>query len=118
MLKPTLFDLKPLTKVEYLPEMTLRERWWAFHCANLAVYDALRLMALELKWAGYRRCGISLLWERLRWEWYLQTNGLEPYRLSNSYRSLYARFLMAREEELFGFFETRPLAADKEDDPD
>lgn len=96
--------------------MSLRERWWTFHVANLHVYDALKSLALDLKRAGYNRCGIGLLWERLRWESYLQTQGQGPYKLSNSHRALYARFLMARELELVDFFEVRNQPSEEDKD--
>lgn len=103
-LRPTLFELPPLVKPSYEKGQTIRQQWWAFHCANLHVYDLLKKMALELKAQGYQKCSISLLWERLRWESYIQTQGSGEYKLSNSHRAFYSRLLMAREPELKGFF--------------
>lgn len=115
-LQSTLFDLPPINKVEYAPEMTLRERWWAFHCQNLFVYDTLRAMALELRGQGFNQCGIALLWERLRWERYIATQGQDEYKLSNSYRAFYSRFLMVREPELIGFFRIKSQPTELDDD--
>lgn len=114
ILKPTLFELPPLTKPVYEDGMSLREKWWAFHVANLHVYTLLRDMALELKAQGINKCGISLLWERLRWESYVQTQGQGEYKLSNNHRAFYARFLMAREPALAGFFAIKPQPSEEE----
>jgi hypothetical protein len=110
-----LLNLQPIVKPTYEPEMTLRQRWWSFHCQNLGVYDALRLLALDLKRRGFRKVGVALLFERLRWEYFLQTRG-DAYKLNNSFRALYARFLMSREPELRNFFETRRQPSEDEDD--
>lgn len=103
-LQPSLFNLEPLRHPEYEDGMTLREKWWAFHCANLHVYATLRAMAFELKERGFQKASIALLWERLRWESYIRTQGEGEYKLSNNHRAFYSRFLMAREPELQGFF--------------
>jgi hypothetical protein len=100
-------DLRPLIKPKYSKGSTLKRRWWRFHKANPHVYDALRDMALHLKRRGFKKCGISLLWERLRWLSYIHTFGVDEYKLSNSHRAFYARYLMLREEELKDFFEIR-----------
>lgn len=110
-LKPTLFDLPPITRPVYEKGATIRQRWWAFHTANLHIYRLLRDMALELKRKGFKKCGIGLLWEKLRWEYFIAVNQgdeVEVYKFSNSHRAFYARFLMAREPELKDFFNVRP----------
>lgn len=116
ILKPTLFDLPPLEKPQYEEGASLRERWWAFHIANLHVYNLLREMALDLKARGFKRIGISLLWERLRWESYIQTQGEGEYRFSNNHRAFYARFLMVREPELEGFFQIKKQPSEEDDE--
>lgn len=112
-LKPTLFDLPPIKRPEYEDGATLRQRWWAFHCANLHVYQHLRDMALDLKRQGYRKVGIALLWEQLRWRYFIQTRG-DTFKLGNSYRAFYSRFLMVREPELAGFFDIRKQPSQEE----
>lgn len=96
--------VRPLTIVP--SQDTIDESFWAFHQANPQVYEALRAIALWCVRNG-RRMGIKAIYERVRWELAIQTDGEEEYRLNNNYTSLYARMLMAREPELAGFFETR-----------
>lgn len=83
-------------------------RWLAFHRANPRVYEVLRRLALQAARAN-RRVGMRCLWERLRWEVYVEAHdphGSE-FRLNDHYPPFYARLLMDREPELRGFFDTR-----------
>lgn len=86
-----------------------QEHWRRFHEANPQVYEALLRLARHAK---SRRpgahVGIRLLWERLRWEIFVElapTAG-EP-RLNDHHCPFYARLLMDREPDLRGLFETR-----------
>lgn len=90
---------------------TIRERFDRFHERNPAVYD--RLAELARTWAKSRagRQSIAMLYEVLRWEWGLSTQG-DPFKLNNDYRAYYARLLMEREPDLRGVFETRGVGAD------
>ena len=76
-----------------------------FHEANPHVYEALKYVAL---WAvrNGRKLGMKAIYERVRWEYNLQTAD-EPYRLNNNYTAHYARLLMEQEPELAGYFEIR-----------
>jgi hypothetical protein len=90
----------------------LEERFLAFHEANPQVYSALKRLARQAIARGHRTIGIGMLWEVLRWELFLgaeDPGDPEGYKLNNSYRSRYARLLMANEHDLFGVFETREL---------
>lgn len=88
--------------------LTLREQWQTFHAANPAVYDAIVRIARDLRARGFARCGIALIFERLRWLHAIATRG-DEYRLNHNWRAHYAREVMAREPDLVGFFETRRL---------
>jgi hypothetical protein len=112
--QPTLFDVQPLVTPQYEEGMTQRQRWWEFHCRNPHVYNSLRSLALGLKSQGFKKCGIALLWEQLRWQSYIKTHGEGEYKLSNSYRAYYSRFLMAREPELREFFRVRPQPTEEQ----
>lgn len=93
------------------PPPTLAERFAAFHAQNPGVYQRLRELALDAVRRGRRRLSISQLYEVLRWQVSLETKG-DEFRLNNSWRSFYARELMASEPELEGVFELRVSAAD------
>ncbi|MGW1057596.1 hypothetical protein [Micromonospora rubida] len=102
-------EIKPDHGNSRLP---LPERFEQFHADNPAVYNALRWLALQRKRAGGERFGISAVFERLRWEVAIQTNG-DPFLIDNSFRSFYARMIMAQEAELRDMFVTRSSIADE-----
>ena len=81
-----------------------------FHRANPHVYIRLLEMARELVTKGHARVGMKMLFEALRWERMLQTDG-EPFKLNNNFHSLYARMLMELNEDLGGVFEVRGLVS-------
>lgn len=62
-------------------------------------------IAREVKARGVRRYGMQAVWEVMRFR-YLETTG-DVFKLNNNYCAVYARWIMARESGLAGFFETR-----------
>lgn len=109
---PTSWQLPLLPQMQqpaYEPEMTIQERFEAFHAANPHVYRLLRSLALEMRNIGIHRSGVKFLVERLRWDYLVQTRGREKFKLSNDFTSRYARLLMAQEPALEGFFVTKEL---------
>lgn len=88
-------DLTPLTEPDYSPDLSLAERFAAFHEANPHVADALESLAAQWLAAGNRKVGAKALVERLRWESGLRTVG-GGYRINNSHVSFYARLLIER----------------------
>lgn len=111
-LQPTLLEgLQQTTQPKVSKEATIQERFEAFHRENPHVYAALRSLALQMLSNGVRQYGIKGLFEILRWQFALQTNG-EPFKLGNSYTSRYARLLVKNTPELEGFFEFRELRSE------
>lgn len=106
----TLFDLAPLTEPDYAPDLTITERFDAFHEANPHVADALETLAEQWFAAGRPKVGVKALVERLRWEAGIQTVG-DPYRINNVFTAHYARLLIARRPEWADRIETRALRA-------
>lgn len=90
--------------------LSLAEQFKAFHNANPGVYQALRRLALEAVENKWRRGSISLLYERLRWLYAVQTQGSQ-YKLNNNWRAFYARMLMDNEEQLSDWFDVRTQKA-------
>jgi hypothetical protein len=74
-----------------------------------AVYDELVRLAREWMAAGHTKCSISLLWERLRWEYGIRGDVDGAVAFNNNYRSRFARLIMWREPDLRGAFDTRQL---------
>ena len=79
---------------------------WVFHRNNPQVALQLRRLALELVDAGHRHYSIKGLFEVLRFNAALKTDG-KPYKLNNNLTPFYARLLMETEPRLEGFFHTR-----------
>lgn len=81
-----------------------------FHHKNPQVYLWLVRFAREAMRAGRQKVGMSLLYERLRWEVYLSTaDHTTDFKLANNYRSRYSRLIMEQEPDLEGFITTRGL---------
>lgn len=89
---------------------SISERFRRFHSANPEVYRNLVNLARQLKRSGRDSYGIVGLYEVLRYDASLKTDG-KPFKLSNDYRSRYARLIMAQEPDLEGFFKTRELSS-------
>lgn len=98
-------DLSPIDVPDYSMEMTLAERFAAFHEANPHVAHALELLAGQ--WLQTNsHVGMKALFERLRWESGIQTVG-DAYRLNNSYTAFYTRLLIDRRPEWAEAFHIR-----------
>lgn len=79
---------------------TIFDRWQSFHAANPQVFEAIRLQADEQRKAGRRRISMKMIFEILRSDPKLQTDG-KPFKLNNTYTALYARELV-RQYPVFG----------------
>lgn len=91
-------------------DMSIAGRFARFHEANPEVYEELVRLARTLKRKGLDNYGIVGLYEVLRYDRSLRTDG-KPFKLSNDYRSRYARLIMEKEPDLAGFFRTRELTS-------
>lgn len=90
---------------------TMAVRFEGFHRENPHIYQAIVRIALDLKDRGFPKCGMKMIFERLRWLYAIQTRG-EDFKLNNNYTAYYARVVMAAEPRLQGFFETRVREGD------
>jgi len=108
----TFEELAPLIQPPDTGE-TIDERFAAFHKANPHVYSVLKKEALRMKWLGFKKFGMKSLFEVLRWQSGIQTQG-EPWKLNNDFTACYARKLMAEVPALEGFFEVRERKSGKE----
>jgi hypothetical protein len=90
---------------------TIQHRFEKFHEANPHIYARLVEAARRLKAAGNTKIGIGHLVEDcIRWaEERTITN--ENYKISNDYRSRYARKIMDENPDLRGVFEIRELVS-------
>lgn len=91
-------------------DQSIQARFERFNAANPEVYTGLVRLAQKLKNQGFASYGIVGLYEVLRYDRSLSTDG-KPFKLSNDFRSRYARLIMAQEPDLSEFFKTRELTA-------
>jgi hypothetical protein len=89
--------------------MTISERFESFHKENPFVLEALAQLCFEVKKQGYDRWSIKAAYEVLRYK-QIQTEGAEPYKLSNDFTSRYARKIIETYPQLGeDFFAFREL---------
>lgn len=79
-----------------------------FHAANPHVYTALLREARLLLGVGHKKLGMKMLYERLRWQHYMETTDV-VFKLPNNYTAHYARLLMKQEPDLAGVFNLAEL---------
>ena len=96
-------------KIRSTPRRSIHDRFIDFHHHNPEVYQEIVKIARVMKGRGIYKMGIALIFERLRWLHFIDTRGSEGFKLSNDFRSEYARLIMQQEKDLAGFFEVREL---------
>jgi hypothetical protein len=105
------FVFDPIKPVEQ-PEASIAQRFARFHADNPQVYSMLVSLARDLRTRRPRKLGIKMLFEVLRWQYYVQTDTDEEYKLSNDFTAPYARLIMEREPDLQGAFNTKRSQVD------
>lgn len=103
-----------LDPIEELQDDSIPARFERFHAANPQVYD--NLVALARQFRDKRRdgkIGIAMLYEVLRWNYYMTVDSEEEYKLSNDFRACYSRLIMEREPDLDGIFNIKRSVADE-----
>lgn len=89
-------------------EKSPQEKFQAFHKENPHVYEELLRLARQARASGRRRCGIRMLWEVMRWNFFLRTQrGEGDFKLNDHLPPYYARLLMQLNSDLKDFFEIR-----------
>jgi hypothetical protein len=91
-----------------LPEdrkLSIGDRFFRYHAANPNVYDALCGLARQCRSKNRSRViGIQMLFEVLRWNYYLSVDGDEEFKFPNEFAAGYARLIMKQEPDLDGIF--------------
>ena len=80
--------LQPL-RHKYAGHLPIEGRFEQFHKNNPQVAAALKEMAYGLREKGVKRFGMKALFEVLRYQTALETDG-EPYKLNNNFTAFYA----------------------------
>ena len=82
-----------------------------FHARNPQVYRELETMAAQMVARGRKKIGVKMLFEVLRWNYYLNTTG-DDFKLNNNYAPAYARLLLKNHPDWHGLFELRMAKSD------
>ncbi|WP_330306255.1 MULTISPECIES: hypothetical protein [unclassified Streptomyces] len=107
---PGLDDIQTVQQPAIEPGRSIQQRFEAFHALNPWVLRHLEALTENCVDKGFRRVGIGMLFELLRWRYGQATQG-DAFRLNNNFRSRYVRFLIERHPEWAHLFETRALRA-------
>lgn len=107
---PGLDDIQRVQQPDIHPGQSIQERFEAFHALNPWVLRHLEQLTANCVAKGFRRVGIGMLFELLRWRYGEATQG-DAFRLNNNFRSRYVRLLIERHPEWARLFETRALRA-------
>lgn len=83
-----------------------------FHRDNPGVYEIFKRFAHKALLSGRQHFGVSAVWERLRWETMIETQG-DEFKLNNNHRAYYARMYMRDFPAAAGFFRTRCVRGDQ-----
>jgi hypothetical protein len=89
-------------------ELTVTERFEAFHALNPHVYTTLVRLARRYKQAtGEDKQSVQRLVEIARWDEKIRTHGENGFEINNDFRPFYSRLIMWRERDLRGVFDLR-----------
>ncbi|ANP53666.1 hypothetical protein J2Z21_009351 [Streptomyces griseochromogenes] len=89
-------------------KLSIQERFEAFHQLNPWILRHLEALTADCVERGLTRIGIGMLFEVLRWQYGIATQG-EPWKLNNDFRSRYVRLLLELHPEWSSLFETRKI---------
>lgn len=113
--QPPLFGIGDIPRVRHpttgRSDSSIQERFEEFHALNPWVYRELERMTAECVRMGWKRVGIGMLFELLRYRYGEATRG-DEFRLNNNFRSRYVRLLVGDHEDWRHLFEVRALRAD------
>ena len=108
------FDQPELIEPE--PEASagsIQEAFERFHELNPSVYRNLLSMAHAMQRRGRKQIGMKMLFELLRWNYYLNTDDPNSkFRLCNNYTSRYSRLISEQEPDLEDVFSFRKLISE------
>jgi len=106
------FDFSPIEE-EIFDD--LQSRFIRFNHNNPHIYRNLVTLARQFR---QKRpdgvTGIGMLYEVLRWNYYMNVDTTEEYKLSNDFRAAYSRLIMKQEPDLAGVFKVRNSAFDEQ----
>lgn len=86
------------------------DKFEEFHRLNPQVYTALESMTREMVNRGRRKIGIKMLFEVLRWNYYMETDDPNSdFKINNNYAPHYSRLIIANNPQWENVFELRAI---------
>jgi hypothetical protein len=73
--------------------MSIKSNFEKYHETNPQVYAMFKRFAFEAINVGYKILSANFIFERMRWETMVVTQG-DCYKVNNNYRAYYARMFM------------------------
>lgn len=95
-------------------DQNMIEQYKRWDASNPEFYPLFCRFTKQLVDRGFKNIGVALIFERIRWESMVRTQG-EPFKLNNNYRSIYARRFMHEHPQYAGVFRLREVTFDSED---
>lgn len=103
--QPDLFSAEPTGP------LTNKEKFsrWIASTKGQVVYDEVCSLARQLKKRGHKHYGIGAIWEQVRFSNDIRTVPKdEGFKMNNTHRAFLSRRIMKQEDDLMGFFTTKP----------
>lgn len=107
------FNLDP----NMLPLTDTARRFLKFHRENPHVWTAICRICRELLDDGFQECSMWAIFNKLRWERYIETKGEEKFKLSNDFIAYYTRLMIACWPGMKDFFTTCRMMREWEPTP-
>lgn len=86
------------------------DKFEEFHRLNPQVYTALESMTREMVNRGRHKIGIKMLFEVLRWNYYMKTDDPNSdFKINNNYAPYYSRLIIANNPTWEKVFELREI---------
>jgi hypothetical protein len=108
----TELDFEPISEEPL--KYSLAVRFDRFHASNPSVYRNLVALARDCRRNRPNRViGIQMLFEVLRWNYFMNIESQEEYKFPNAFAAGYARLIMRQESDLEGIFKLNKSTFDE-----
>ena len=92
----------------------LKLKWWSWSKKNPKVGELFDKFTLEAINKGHKNLSAWLIINRVRWETSVVTYG-DPFKISNDYIAMYARYFMHRYPQYEGIFKTKKMIGENDE---
>ena len=92
----------------------LKSKWWEWHKKNPQICELFDKFTFHAINRGHKKMSAWMIINRVRWETSVVTYG-NPFKISNDYISMYARYFMHRYPQYKGFFRTKTIYGENDE---